>query len=382
MNRKINTRRICFWQSVLSPHMVTLAEEMKSLGYEVYYVINEYISSERKMLGWEVPSLEKITPKYCENLTEMVAYLDLLPQNTIHICQGFRGNGPIKELRKILEKRSLDYGVILESINTAGFLGLLRKLAYYKELRLSSYKFILASGKKTKPLLDSINIKKSKIHFPFAYFVPRTKIVEPKKLRINKEKPSILFVGKLIERKSVDSIFRAICQIPIANRPRLRLVGSGEKEQELRQLAKNIGLDDISWAGSMGISEIQNEMSQSDLLVLPSKFDGWGVVTNEALLAGIPVIVSEHCGSSELIVSPWVGEIFKTNDDKDFKIKIVNAINNNHYLKDRRNEIISYSSMIEPVSGAKYLDSILKNVYLDAPCPVRPWLEYEFPKIN
>lgn len=382
MNKNINNRRICFWQSVLSPHMVTLAEEMKALGYEVYYGINEYISPERKLLGWEIPGLENITPEYCKNLSEMKAYLDRLPLDTIHLCQGFRGNGPIKELKKILDKRSLTYGVILESINTSGFFGFLRRLVYYKELRFSNYDFILASGKKTKTLLDSLNKVKSNCHYPFAYFVPRTETIEYNRSIVNKEKHSILFVGKLIKRKSVDTIFKAISRMPKANRPILRLIGTGEQESKLRELANKMGIDDISWAGSMGISAIQKEMSQSDLLVLPSKFDGWGVVTNEAILAGIPVIVSDHCGSSELVVSPWVGETFKKDNDIDLQLKIIKTINNNRCLKNRKSEIVSYSRMIEPVSGAKYLNAVLECTYLGSPCPIRPWLEYEFPEIN
>ncbi len=57
-------------------------------------------------------------------------------------------------------------------------------------------------------------------------------------------------------------------------------------------------------------------MATCDRLVLPSRWDGWGAVVNEALSAGTPAIVSDTCGCSSLLVSSRCGAVFPHEDIK------------------------------------------------------------------
>src|SRR5437870_11248743 len=59
-------------------------------------------------------------------------------------------------------------------------------------------------------------------------------------------------------------------------------------------------------------------MDSADLLVLPSRYDGWGAVINEALMSGIPAICSDNCGAADLVRSSvQLGAVFRAGSAID-----------------------------------------------------------------
>ena len=69
--------------------------------------------------------------------------------------------------------------------------------------------------------------------------------------------------------------------------------------------------------GSVSINQIPDYLYSSDILVLPSLYDGWGAVVNEALQAGCYVICSDACGACMLLENnPNLGRIFKAGSIK------------------------------------------------------------------
>ena len=76
-------------------------------------------------------------------------------------------------------------------------------------------------------------------------------------------------------------------------------VSANAFEQRMIDLSK--GMDHIYLKPFMDNTKVRLAIEEADLLVLPSRFDGWGAVVNEALGAGTPVLVSDLCGSSYLV---------------------------------------------------------------------------------
>lgn len=131
---------------------------------------------------------------------------------------------------------------------------------------------------------------------------------------VQRDHKEILYVGQLIVRKRVDLLLTAFSQLNLPS-ARLRIIGKGEEEQNLKQLANQLGIADrVSYSQGMPNAEIVAAMAAADVLVLPSKFDGWGVVVNEALMVGTPVICSDRCGASDLIDNGRNGYIFEANN--------------------------------------------------------------------
>lgn len=111
---------------------------------------------------------------------------------------------------------------------------------------------------------------------------------------------SFLYVGQLIPRKCPDTLLRAVATLP--PEVRLTLVGEGEMEGELRDLAASLGVTDrVDFAGYVPYAELPGVMHRHAHLVLPSYEEVWGLVVNEALAAGEHVVVSEKCGVAQSV---------------------------------------------------------------------------------
>lgn len=122
----------------------------------------------------------------------------------------------------------------------------------------------------------------------------------------------LLYIGQFIERKGVDLLLKAVGDLmPTYPDFSLALIGTGEKEGEARAAASAFP-DRIRFEGVMPAEQIRRRLNQAHALILPSRFDGWGVVVNEALSVGVPVIVSDRCGAADLIETGQNGYVFAT----------------------------------------------------------------------
>ncbi|MDO9030793.1 MAG: glycosyltransferase [Hydrogenophaga sp.] len=145
---------------------------------------------------------------------------------------------------------------------------------------------------------------------PFLHVMDRTPVQHTP---VQRDQREILYVGQLITRKRVDLLLTAFSQLndPTA---RLRIIGKGEEEANLKQMVDQLGIAKrVSFTQGMPNAEIVAAMAAADVLVLPSRFDGWGAVVNEALMVGTPVICSNRCGASDLIENGRNGYVFETD---------------------------------------------------------------------
>ena len=97
----------------------------------------------------------------------------------------------------------------------------------------------------------------------------------------------------------------------------LRLIGIGSEENNLKQLAINLTIDDkIIFLGRKLRSQVVEEINSSHVLVYSSNFETFGVIFVESLALGRPVITTD-CGSAKEIINNNVGRISKKNDMED-----------------------------------------------------------------
>jgi poly(glycerol-phosphate) alpha-glucosyltransferase len=118
---------------------------------------------------------------------------------------------------------------------------------------------------------------------------------------------AILFCGQMIERKGVDLLLHAFDRlIQTGLKLRLLLVG---REAELPQMMQSLSIaarQQIDYAGFQAPEDLPQFFRQADLFVLPSRYDGWGVVMNQALGAGLPIICSDAVGAAPDLVESGV----------------------------------------------------------------------------
>lgn len=125
---------------------------------------------------------------------------------------------------------------------------------------------------------------------------------------------NFLFVGRLIPLKNLYVLCDAFnMAFHDRNDVILYIVGDGEEYDRLNNYIKNI--PSIKLCGSKFGEELSQIYHQSHVFILPSWFEQWGLVVNEAMAAGMPVIVSNKVGSAyDLVNNNDTGFIFPYND--------------------------------------------------------------------
>lgn len=113
-----------------------------------------------------------------------------------------------------------------------------------------------------------------------------------------------LFSGALTKRKGVDLLAAAFARIA-ASRPHISLefVGTGELGPALRSILRGLG-DRVSFTGFVQWAELPQAYHRADVLVAPSRYDGWGLVVPEGLAAGLPVISTDRTGAAIDLIEP------------------------------------------------------------------------------
>src|SRR5262249_42943109 len=116
-----------------------------------------------------------------------------------------------------------------------------------------------------------------------------------------------LYCGQMIRRKGVDVLLTAFDQlIASGTRAELLLVGREADLPEFLTDTSSASRACIQYAGFQAPGHLPKFFAESDVFVLPSRHDGWGVVINQALGAGLPVITSEAVGAGHDLVEHGV----------------------------------------------------------------------------
>ncbi len=139
-----------------------------------------------------------------------------------------------------------------------------------------------------------------------------------------------LFSGKMIPRKQPLLLADALLALAgsYGNFTAIFL-GSGEQFQPLcSRMKAQLGHRFIA-PGFVNQSELGLYFTAADVFVLPSTYDTWGLVVNEAMHYGLPCIVSDKVGSGRDLVQPGLtGDVFKFDSLKDLKSSLEKVINN------------------------------------------------------
>jgi glycosyltransferase involved in cell wall biosynthesis len=108
-----------------------------------------------------------------------------------------------------------------------------------------------------------------------------------------------LFVARLIGAKDPATLLEAQARLEAeGNAPWLVLVGDGPESKSLRAFAAARNLVRVRFAGSREPAELPALYAAADLFVLPSRHEPWGVVVNEAMAAGLPVVLTDRVGAA------------------------------------------------------------------------------------
>jgi glycosyltransferase involved in cell wall biosynthesis len=108
---------------------------------------------------------------------------------------------------------------------------------------------------------------------------------------------NFLYIGRFSEEKNIIHLLDSFRRLKEHdNHWGLILIGSGPQKQEIENYIEEHNLKDVSLPGFKQKNEMPVFLAMSDVFVLPSTSEPWGIVVNEAMAAGLPVLVSKKCG--------------------------------------------------------------------------------------
>lgn len=129
-------------------------------------------------------------------------------------------------------------------------------------------------------------------------------------------------IARLVPQKDLPTLIKAVHELVRRGiDAHLRIAGSGPDLAPLQQLTVKLGVDQrCEFVGR--INRPEEFIAQSDIFVLPSLFEGFGLVLLEAAAAEVPAIAASNTAMAEVIVDRETGLLFKTSDPDDLASKI------------------------------------------------------------
>jgi glycosyltransferase involved in cell wall biosynthesis len=176
-------------------------------------------------------------------------------------------------------------------------------------------------------------------------------------LGISPEQTLFVFSAKLVERKDPMTLLRAYHQLPDRNRAAVLFLGDGVLREPLETFAREHELANIHLAGFVNQSELPKYYGMSDVFVLPSTYEPRGAVINEAMACGLPVIVTDRCGSiGDIVLEGENAFIYPAGDAEALSKSMARLIDDPELrapMAARSREIIDTWTFARGVEGVK-----------------------------
>ena len=193
-------------------------------------------------------------------------------------------------------------------------------------------------GNRNRSFMAEMGVPKEKL-FPAPYSVDNDRLstqkkqLSPRRVELHRgygldpDLPAFLFCGKLIPKKRPLELLEAYLAAGLKDRAQLIYVGDGILGDRIKHRASDAAANHVHLLGFFNHSEMPRAYVIADVLCLPSDArETWGLVVNEALACGLPVIVSDACGCAPDLVGPDNGWSIPCDDGEALKQTLTDAL--------------------------------------------------------
>ena len=212
---------------------------------------------------------------------------------------------------------------VLES-KTNGIKGFLKKVFLRKVSK------VYASGDNHIKLLQDLNYNWGIIKTKGVGLINYISKSQP----LESYQKKFIYIGRLSEVKNLPFLIKIFNKL---NDCSLTIIGEGPDKIKLESMSE----PNINFVGSVENKELSQYFLQNNFLILPSLSETWGLVVEEALYNGMPIIVSKNCGSVDLVNNEFNGYIFDPDSALELE-NIIKGINDNIYQKLKGNIAANY----------------------------------------
>lgn len=349
-----------FWQNIISIHQVPFLRELAREN-RVTLCVERQIDEERIREGWKVDGGDNLSIIVAPCRKKMDSLIE--GGDARHVFSGIATYPMVYAAFRRATALGKDITVLSEPYNPNGWKGQLRRVKYTLLLARFGGKIskMLVTGNLGYQCYRRCGMPADKLH-QWGYFTEQPAIAAPDYKACTS--PVVAFVGKLDERKNILPVLRASLEWKDAF-SRFIIVGDGPLREQVKTLIA--GRPEYEYLGTQPNEEISHILAQSDVLILPSLFDGWGAVVNEALLAGTPAFVSDMCGASILVTDSIRGGVAPVGR---FAKALKGYLKGKNAIVDaaHRDEIRQWAQRyISPATAARYFRELFDNNKITAP---------------
>ena len=366
-------RPVTIWMNMPSFYQNDLfAELAKKVDLRVVY--DHGLTDDRLLLGWREPTAE-----YCSStldrdrkLRHAIAIAQS-EKNRVHVINGMWAEPAFMMATLVLGSTGTPFAIYAEcpdhTISRSGLRRGARAVVGHWVSRQASGLFAVSHF--ARDYFGKFGVQEQHI-YPFGYF---RNAVAPR-MAPDSDNVSIVYIGQLVRRKGIDILLNAMAPLwPRFPGMRLRLVGVGP---ELASIVAKVQRDRLEGRvvleGARSSSHIHELLARASLLILPSRWDGWGLVISEALSAGVPVIASDRCGAADLIVHGVNGYIFRSEDVESLR-SVLSAFLSSDEGQMRAAAMRTGSALTIPLAAAYFVECLEHMCGCRADKPTPPWEE-------
>ena len=367
-----------FWQNMPTHHQAASLDELARLWpAEVTGVWGSRISDARRRLGWAEPATTHLRHHYLASETkqwkEEVRKLADEHREAIHVFSGIGAYAPATYGFSCLsERKAPRLGLIVEPPIMLGWRRYVRhwKTKFYYHGHLEEIGCVFAMGSTAMSYYSELGFSAARL-FPFFY----QEDVPPASFRALGETLNLVYAGQVNFRKGLDTLIQSL---PLLNGGpwTLTIYGDGPDRGRLEREVHQQGLAaQVFFKGNTPSATLIRELPQYDLCIVPSRFDGWGMVVNEALQSGVPVLASDRTGSSDLVRSSAAGSVFAAGDHRRIAELISERLEDRALLAQEKRAAVRFAPRIAPSVAAGYMRDTFRHVFLgEGERPAASWL--------
>ena len=373
---------VFFWQNMPAHHQVGALDAFAAeWGAPVTGVWVEDMDADRLRDGWRSPARSHLRDHFLPAVgwRPNVDTLAAANLDAIHLFSGLGSYPPVtRAARIILKQAHPKAGLIVETAMKSPWLRIpnaLKALGYYYPVR-RQIGAVMAISSLAENFYHSIGFAKTQI-FPYLYQcdapAPAVAASPSGALRI-------IFVGRLAPYKGLDILLGALA--PLAGRAwTLDVYGDGPSQANVRASAERLGLAaQVRFRGVIPSDQVVPALAAADLCVVPSRYDGWGMATSEALRAGIPVLVSDAAGSRDLIAASRAGEVFASGQLAQLSAQLARRMDSPALIADEKLRAKAFASRISPAAVGAHLVDVFRHAFLgEGVRPTAPWFDTPSP---
>jgi glycosyltransferase involved in cell wall biosynthesis len=379
----LNEKPLHIWMNIPSYYQNDLFNELckRYHKFEVIYAQQEDLA--RKKQGWNFDLIQNhntITIGKDLNISQLIQYVYKNRKST-HIVNG------------IWAEKKFFFAILLLNLFRASFFIYSeapipsKERSVFKKIMLNfiikpiskrliyKAKGFFAVSIFAENYFKSLGIKPEKI-YRFGYFrnVEKLDIIKTES-NVNQ----LIYVGQLIERKGIFTLLEAIEKLVKKTQNfHLTIIGTGILEVQIKHYIQTHHLENfVTIQGVVDSENIAQYIQKADLLILPSVFDGWGIVVNEAFQSHIPVLVSDQCGAKELIKNEENGLIFKAQNVELLSGQLLKFLQFSEEEKAEMTlKVMETSHKIEIPKVVDYMvDCLTHSEDITLQKPTAPWLK-------